>query len=84
MVHFDGRRGIDGICEFDADGLNRIEVRYHGSPSPIVQIQERHVPELKSRDEHYIIHRASTPPRIRDHRDRKHAREAGLNWAIDT
>ncbi len=31
LVHFDGRRGIDGICEFDADGLNRIEVRYHAT-----------------------------------------------------
>lgn len=31
MVHFDGRRGIDGICEFDADGINRIEVRYHAA-----------------------------------------------------
>ena len=31
MDHFDGRRGIDGICEFDADGLNRIEVRYHAA-----------------------------------------------------
>ena len=55
-----------------------------GSPSPIVQIQERHVPELKSGDEHFIIHRASAPPRIQDHRDRRDAREAGLNWAIDT
>jgi hypothetical protein len=30
-VHFDGRRGIDGICEFDADGINRIEVRFHAA-----------------------------------------------------
>jgi hypothetical protein len=31
MVHFDGRRGIDGICEFDADGINRVVVRYHAA-----------------------------------------------------
>jgi hypothetical protein len=35
-----------------------------GSPSPIVQIQERHVPGLKSHDEHFIIHHTATPPRI--------------------
>ncbi|MGD9093454.1 MAG: hypothetical protein PVF74_11455 [Anaerolineales bacterium] len=29
--HFDGRRGIDGICEYEADGLNRVTVRYHAA-----------------------------------------------------
>lgn len=31
IVHFDGRRGIDGSCEYEADGLNRVEVRYHAA-----------------------------------------------------
>jgi hypothetical protein len=31
QVHFDGRRGIDGICEYEADGLNRVMVRYHAA-----------------------------------------------------
>jgi len=31
QVHFDGRRGIDGICEYEADGLNRVTVRYHAA-----------------------------------------------------
>jgi hypothetical protein len=31
IIHFDGRRGIDGICEYEADGLNRVEARYHAA-----------------------------------------------------
>lgn len=31
QMHFDGRRGIDGICEYEADGLNRVTVRYHAA-----------------------------------------------------
>ena len=50
---------------------------YHGSPSPIVQIQEQHIPGLKSLDEHFIIHHPPAPSRIQDYRNRKYPGKTG-------